>query len=50
MGIGASLGKEAVLAVSGRAGWREERLFNRLQERLTQFLKEEYRLEEKNTR
>ena len=39
-----------------RAGWvlalREAGgdFFNSLQERLTQFLKEEYRLEEKNTR
>jgi hypothetical protein len=58
MGTGASLGKEVVLAASGRAGDIARRgrageksdFFNSLEERLTQFPKEGCRLEEKNTR
>jgi len=49
IGTGASLGKEAVLAASGRAGEKSD-VFNRLQERLTRFPKEEYSLEEELTR
>ncbi len=49
MGTGASLGKKAVLADSGRAGEKRD-VVNRLEERRIQFPKEEYRLEEKNTR
>jgi hypothetical protein len=49
MGTGTFLGKEVVLVASGRAGEKSD-LFNRLQERLTRFPKEESNLEEARAR
>ncbi len=49
MRTGASLSKAVILAASGREGEKSD-FFNRQQERRIQSPKEEYRLEEKNTR
>ena len=49
MGTSAFLGKEVVVAASGRAGEKSDS-FNRLQERLTRFPKEEYNVEEERAR
>lgn len=58
IGTGALPGKKAVLATLGRGGLHSRRgrageksnVFNRLQERLTRFPKEEDSLEEERTR